>query len=160
MLVLESEGPRPAAERRRAPFLLGYGSACDAHHLTAPHPDGAGCEAAVAEALASGGDPGRAGFRQRPRHRHARTTTGSRDGCLGDLLPGVPYHSTKGYTGHALGAAGAIEAVFTASFLEIGKIPASAGLRDGGPGDRERPGPGGDGDPRDRGPLGIARVRR
>jgi 3-oxoacyl-(acyl-carrier-protein) synthase len=55
-------------------------------------------------------------------------------GVLHDMLPGVPYLSTKGYTGHTLGAAGAIEAVFTAACLAIGKIPASAGFETPDPG--------------------------
>jgi 3-oxoacyl-(acyl-carrier-protein) synthase len=48
---------------------------------------------------------------------------------LRELLSDIPFLSTKGCTGHTMGAAGAIEAVFTASFLEAGKIPASAGFR-------------------------------
>ena len=48
---------------------------------------------------------------------------------FGDLLPGVPFFSTKGHTGHTLGAAGAIEAAFTVASLEAGWIPASAGFR-------------------------------
>jgi 3-oxoacyl-[acyl-carrier-protein] synthase-1/3-oxoacyl-[acyl-carrier-protein] synthase II len=47
---------------------------------------------------------------------------------LNELLPGVPFLSTKGYTGHTLGAAGAIEAALTVTGLEEGKIPISAGF--------------------------------
>ncbi|MBP2673495.1 MAG: Beta-ketoacyl synthase [Deltaproteobacteria bacterium] len=128
MLVLESERSRGRRGTKARSFLLGYGSAGDAHHLTAPHPDGAGLKGAVAEALSSGGRaPAGLAFV----NAHG---TGTPDNdrvesrVLRDLFPGVPYHSTKGYTGHTLGAAGAIEAVFTASCLELGKIPASAGF--------------------------------
>ena len=47
---------------------------------------------------------------------------------LNELLPGVPFLSTKAYTGHTLGAAGAIEATLTVACLEKGKIPTSAGF--------------------------------
>jgi 3-oxoacyl-[acyl-carrier-protein] synthase-1/3-oxoacyl-[acyl-carrier-protein] synthase II len=47
---------------------------------------------------------------------------------LAEVLPGVPFLSTKGYTGHTLGAAGAIEAIFTAACLELGRIPANIGF--------------------------------
>lgn len=128
MMVLESEQVRAMRNKRARSFLLGYGSACDAYHLTAPKPDGAGLKSAIAEALAcSNTDPGAVAFV----NAHG---TGTPDNdrvetqVLAEMLPGVPFLSTKGYTGHTLGAAGAIEAVFTAACLERGEIPASIGF--------------------------------
>jgi 3-oxoacyl-(acyl-carrier-protein) synthase len=115
-------------------FVAGYGSACDAHHLTAPKPDGQGLKKALNQAIEqaakhSGLDKSDIGFI----NAHG---TGTRDNdkvedlVLSDVLPGVPYFSTKGYTGHTLGAAGAIEAVFTIQHLAIEKIPANIGFSD------------------------------
>lgn len=128
MLVLESEESRSRRGRRARSFVLGFGSACDAYHLTAPRPDGAGLAKAIAEALSdSGTPPGAVAFV----NAHGTGTSDNdriESQVLGKMLPGVPYFSTKGYTGHTLGAAGAIEAVFTAACLELGKIPANAGF--------------------------------
>jgi 3-oxoacyl-[acyl-carrier-protein] synthase II len=128
MLVLEAEEVRRGRRARTRSFLLGYGSACDAYHLTAPKPDGAGLRSAIAEALHdSGVTAGAVAFI----NAHG---TGTPDNdrlesqVLSELMPEVPFLSTKGYTGHTLGAAGAIEAVFTAACLELGKIPANAGF--------------------------------
>jgi len=133
VLVLESETSRQARQRRARAFVAGYGSACDAHHPTAPHPEGAGLRRAIAEALDCGGvEPSQIAFV----NAHG---TGTPDNdrvesrVLVDLLPGVPFLSTKGYTGHTLGAAGAIEAAFTAACLEQGRIPASAGFQTADP---------------------------
>jgi 3-oxoacyl-[acyl-carrier-protein] synthase-1/3-oxoacyl-[acyl-carrier-protein] synthase II len=128
MLVLEAEGARHRRRRKARVYLLGYGSACDAHHLTAPKPDGAGLKCALAEALdGTGITPHDVAFV----NAHG---TGTPDNdrveslVLSETLPNVPFLSTKGYTGHTLGAAGAIEAVFTAVSLQLGKVPASAGF--------------------------------
>jgi 3-oxoacyl-[acyl-carrier-protein] synthase-1/3-oxoacyl-[acyl-carrier-protein] synthase II len=113
---------------RARSLLLGYGSACDAYHLTAPRPDGAGLRSAIVEALATSGVSS-ASVAFVNAHGTGTPDNDRVEGrVLNDMLPGIPFLSTKGYTGHTLGAAGAIEAVFTAACLEIGKIPANAGF--------------------------------
>ncbi len=128
VLVLESEKVRSIRRKKARSFMLGYGSACDAYHLTAPRPDGAGLKSAITEALACNViNPSSIAFVNAhgtgtPENDKVETRV------LAEMLPGVPFLSTKGYTGHTLGAAGAIEAVFTAACLELGRIPASAGF--------------------------------
>ena len=128
ILILESK--TFSRKRNQSPhaMVLSYGSACDAYHLTAPAPDGRGLKQAIATAI---------GVCQDPVDNIAFINahgTGTPDNdrvesqILVELLTGVPFLSTKGYTGHTLGAAGAIEAAFTIAFLKAGKIPASAGF--------------------------------
>lgn len=128
VLVLESERSRMERNQRARSFVLGYGAACDAYHQTAPKPDGAGLRQSIAEALAGPAIPsGQAAFV----NAHGTGTPENdrvESRVLAEVLPGVPYLSTKGYTGHTLGAAGAIEAVFTAACLEQGRIPVNAGF--------------------------------
>jgi 3-oxoacyl-[acyl-carrier-protein] synthase-1/3-oxoacyl-[acyl-carrier-protein] synthase II len=128
ILVLESEALARRRPGRVRASVLGYGGACDAHHLTAPHPEGAGLKRALREALAAcGGRSGEIAFV----NAHG---TGTPDNdrvesrTLAEALPGVPFFSTKGFTGHTLGASGGIEAAFTLACLEEGRIPASAGF--------------------------------
>lgn len=110
-------------------FLAGYGLFADAYHLTAPDPDGAALEKAVRAALLEGGvGPEDIAFV----NAHG---TGTHDNDLveGNTLArifgdGLKILSTKGYTGHTLGAAGGLEAVFTAAALKEGWLPASAGF--------------------------------
>ncbi len=112
--------------------ILGYGTACDAHHLTAPHPEGLGLKNALAEALRI------AGLTQDDIAFVNAHGTGTKDNdavesrVLAEDLPAVPFLSTKGATGHALGAAGAIEAVLSLAFLRLGKVPASPGFSEPG----------------------------
>lgn len=128
MMVLESEAVRRGRGRRARAFLSGYGTASDAYHLTAPHPEGNGLRVAVRDALAAAGaSPADVAFI----NAHG---TGTRENdrveslFFHEVFPGVPFGSTKGSTGHTLGAAGAIEAAFTIASLEHRKMPATAGF--------------------------------
>jgi 3-oxoacyl-[acyl-carrier-protein] synthase-1/3-oxoacyl-[acyl-carrier-protein] synthase II len=129
VLVLESETVRQQRQHVAAQgYVLGYGSGTDGWHLTAPHPEGRGLKQALQEALdRSGVEPDQLAFV----NTHG---TGTKDNdrveslVLAELLPSTPFHSTKGYTGHTLGAAGAIEAAFCLAFLRQRQIPASAGF--------------------------------
>lgn len=120
-----------AARRGRAVDLLaaGFGGASDGYHLTAPHPEGLGLELAVRAALREAEiAPEEIDFI----NAHG-TSTVENDRIEGRALArifgaGVRAVSTKGYTGHALGAAGGIETVFAALALREGWIPPSIGF--------------------------------
>jgi 3-oxoacyl-[acyl-carrier-protein] synthase-1/3-oxoacyl-[acyl-carrier-protein] synthase II len=125
VLILETE---KTAENKTKCSISGYGSACDAYHLTAPKPDGSGLKKAISTALAQASiSPNEIGFI----NAHG---TGTNDNdkveslVIGELMPNTPFFSTKGYTGHTLGAAGAIEAAFTIASIVEGKIPRSIGF--------------------------------
>lgn len=132
-LVLENA---EHARQRRAPILgriMGYGSAADAHHFTAPHPTGRGLASAIRQALAQSGlTPEDIAFI----NAHG-TATPENDrvegGLLRSLLPGVPVWASKGSTGHTLGAAGALEAVLSLTALHFGRLPSSLGFTDPDP---------------------------
>lgn len=121
LLLVERQGPARA-------LLLGVGESSDAHHMSAPHPQGHGARLAMHRALELAGLPGQA-----IDHVNAHGTgTLLNDAAEGAAIAGllgteVPVSSTKGYTGHLLGAAGAMEAVFAVLALEEGVIPASLG---------------------------------
>ncbi len=129
ILILEQE--RHARERgnRSRLYVSGYGAAADAYHLTAPRPDGSGLEMAVRSALAQAGvQEAEIAFI----NAHG-TATRDNDKAEGRFFarmfgPDVRFISTKGFTGHALGAAGALEAIFTALGLKEGWIPANIGF--------------------------------
>ncbi|NVN99035.1 MAG: beta-ketoacyl-[acyl-carrier-protein] synthase family protein [Geobacteraceae bacterium] len=129
--VMIVEKRQSALQRSLTPslFLAGYGLFADAYHLTAPDPDGASLEKAVRVALQEGGvGPEDIAFV----NAHG---TGTHDNDLveGNTLARIfgadlKVLSTKGYTGHTLGAAGGLEAVFAAAALKEGWLPASAGF--------------------------------
>jgi 3-oxoacyl-(acyl-carrier-protein) synthase len=131
VLVLETEDSARLRGVSSELRLLGYGAAADAYHLTAPRPDGAGLEASIYKALAEAG----LGAREISFVNAHGTGTTDNDLVEGKVLgrifgPDLKVLSTKGFTGHTLGAAGGLEAAFTAAGLSEGWIPSSPGFRD------------------------------
>jgi 3-oxoacyl-[acyl-carrier-protein] synthase-1 len=121
------------------PSLLGAGESCDAYHMSAPHPEGRGARAAM-EAALRGASLSPADFDYVNLHG---TGTPSNDAAEDRAVHGlfgdeVPVNSTKGVIGHALGAAGAAEAVISLVALEEGLVPPSLGTREIDPSLRAR----------------------
>jgi 3-oxoacyl-[acyl-carrier-protein] synthase-1 len=119
--------PPPAAPVTGTVLLLGVGESSDAHHMSAPHPEGLGARLAMQAALTAAGlSPADIDYV----NLHG-TATPSNDAAedravVGLLGRSVPCSSTKGATGHTLGAAGAVEAAIAALALRHGFIPGGA----------------------------------
>lgn len=129
ILVLERPADARARGARVRAHIAGYGASADGFHQTAPDPGGHGAERAIRAALADAGvAPGEIA------HVNAHgTSTPLNDVAEARVLrrvlgEGVVVTSTKGVTGHALGAAGAIEAAYTVLTVERGVIPPTANL--------------------------------
>ncbi len=121
-----------AAQSRGAQILAeisGYGVSTDNHHLTQPHPSGVGPREAMERALRSAGlEPEAIGYVNA--HGTATPFNDAAEGkAIAELLGRVPVSSTKAMMGHSLGAAGAIEAVFTILALREGFLPANINFR-------------------------------
>ncbi|MCD6325979.1 beta-ketoacyl-[acyl-carrier-protein] synthase family protein [bacterium] len=129
VLVLESEAVYSARGAKPKRYLMGYGSSSDAYHLTAPRPDGTGLESALRTALNEANiKPDDVSFVNA--HGTATLDNDKIEGAVFTKVfgKGTKFLSTKGFTGHTLGAAGGLEAVFTTAALDVGWIPASAGF--------------------------------
>ena len=129
ILVLERETCARKRGRKSILRLAGYGASADAYHLTAPRPDGTGLEAAIKRALFEAN----IGSQDVCFVNAHGTATQDNDKVEGMVLARVfgkeiKVLSTKGFTGHTLGGAGGLEAVFTGAALRQGWIPASAGF--------------------------------
>ena len=104
--------------------LRGYGESSDAHHMSAPHPDGLGAQLAMRDALARAGlaaaDVGYLNL-----HGTSTPANDSVEAKAVDALfpAGLHASSTKGWTGHTLGAAGIVESVIALLALEHGFLP-------------------------------------
>lgn len=106
------------------PALLGYGESSDAHHISSPHPDGAGARLAMQSALrAAGLDAAAIDYL----NLHATATPANdraEDRAVAHCLTGrTTVSATKGWTGHTLGASGITEAVICLLALEHGFLP-------------------------------------
>jgi len=114
---------------RSSVALLGYGDSSDAFHMSSPHPDGKGARIAMQQALYNAGlcatDIDYVNL-----HGTATPSNDFVEGCAVAALFGeIPCSSTKGATGHTLGAAGAVEAVIAAIALERNFMPAGVNTR-------------------------------
>lgn len=109
--------------------IVGYGATCDAHHITAPAPDGSGGAKAMENAMKDGGvEPDCVDYI----NAHGTSTslndsseTAAVKKVFGDHAYELMMSSTKSMTGHMLGAAGAVEAAFTAMALKDSFVPAT-----------------------------------
>ncbi|RPF42607.1 3-oxoacyl-[acyl-carrier-protein] synthase II [Thermodesulfitimonas autotrophica] len=127
VLVLERLEHALARGARIYAEVAGYGQSCDAYHITAPDPDGAGAAKAMARALADA--------RLRPEevdyiNAHGTSTplndkveTMAIKKVFGEFAYRIPVSSTKSMTGHLLGAAGGIEAAACVLSITHGVIP-------------------------------------
>ena len=120
------------ADRAQADDILlaGVGESSDAHHMSSPHPQGLGARLSMQAALDTAGlQPESVGYI----NLHG-TATPSND-SIEDLAvtavfgSATPCSSTKGHTGHTLGAAGGVEAVICAMALRHGLLPGGVGTR-------------------------------
>lgn len=132
VLYIESLESAQARGAKIYAEIVGYGTNSDAYHITAPRPDGEGAAEAMKDAMTMAGanpediDYINAHGTSTPTNDIAETASIKK--ALGEAAYKTAISSTKGHTGHLLGAAGGIEAVILAKAIEEGFIPATLGL--------------------------------
>jgi 3-oxoacyl-[acyl-carrier-protein] synthase I len=117
--------------------LLGAGASSDGYHLSAPHPQGAGAIAAMRGALATAGLAPAAIDYVNLHGTGTRANDAMEDLAVMEIFgPATPVSSTKGFTGHTLGAAGIIEALISALAIRHGFLPGCLNMTEVDPGFR------------------------
>jgi 3-oxoacyl-[acyl-carrier-protein] synthase II len=138
MVILEEYGHARARGAKIYAELAGYGTTCDAYHITAPNPDGSGPARAIKAALAEAGRTEETNMyinahgTGTPINDPAETTAIKL--ALGeDLARRTPISSSKSMIGHLLGAAGAVEAIAAVMAMREGVLPPTIGLHEPDP---------------------------
>ena len=132
MLILEEYEHAKARGAKIYAELCGYGNTCDAHHVTAPDPEGAGLaraiEIAFDEAQVAGDAQLYINAHGTSTHLNDLTETMAIKKALGEKAYDANISSTKSMTGHMLGATGAVEAIVSIMTLKDGIIPPTINL--------------------------------
>ncbi|MFC0843787.1 beta-ketoacyl-ACP synthase II [Streptomyces noboritoensis] len=127
VLVLEAAEVAEVRGATALAELVGYGASSDAHHWTAPHPEGRGAclavEAALHDAGITGEDVDYVNAHGTGTLLNDATETAVLHRVLGDRVTRIPVSSTKSMTGHMIGAAGAVELVASIQVLRTGDVP-------------------------------------
>ncbi|MFZ7176360.1 beta-ketoacyl-ACP synthase II [Streptococcus hyovaginalis] len=131
VLVVES---LEHAQKRGATILaeiVGYGNTCDAYHQTSPSPDGSGAAKAMKLAIVEAGiEPSDIDYVNAHGTSTQANEKGESQAIVAVLGKDVPVSSTKSFTGHLLGAAGAVEAIATIESMRNGFIHMTAGTQE------------------------------
>lgn len=134
MLVLEEYEHAKARGAKIYAEFAGYGNTCDAHHVTAPDPEGAGLARAIKIAMAEAGttddDQLYINAHGTSTHLNDLTETMAFKSALGEKAYDANISSTKSMTGHMLGATGAIEAIVSVLTLRDSMIPPTIHLNE------------------------------
>lgn len=136
VVVLERQTGSATRPQQPLGWIRGYGCAADAWHPTAPHPEGRGLKAALRQALRESGDMQLVPALINAHGTGTKANDLAETSALAEIFPGKKEPvmvSTKGLTGHTLGAAGGIEAVLTLMALRAGYTPGTVGCLDPDP---------------------------
>ena len=113
--------------------IVGYGATSDAYHITSPAPDGEGGARAMRNAIKEAGieasEVTYINAHGTSTHLKKKKKTMAVKTALGDASKNVMLSSTKGHTGHLLGAAGGVEAVVCIKAIETGIVPPTVGYK-------------------------------
>lgn len=134
-LVLETEEHAKARGAKIYAEIAGCGNTCDAHHVTAPHPEGRGAKACIDQAIREAGikpsDIGYINAHGTATHKGDVVEAAAIKEIFGDALPYVS--STKGATGHMMGAGGITEVITCVKAIETGIVPPTINLNEPDP---------------------------